>query len=219
MYERAAWTIAFALVLYYINHQEYPGPALTLTFVIVLIGLVMGAVGYGIAWLRGPGTQRVIELVLAGLDLKGTERILDAGSEGGQLGLAAARKLTSGKVIALGDMAGNEAAREIARNEGLADRIRFEPADWKRLPYPDGNFDCVIGSGLLGRLGTESQRKSAVHELCRVLKPGGTLILHEISDLSALRRLLTEESLPPSLHDTSLPFGLGGGIVSARRPS
>ena len=71
----------------------------------------------------------------------------------------------------------------------------------------------------LGRLGTESQRKSAVHELCRVLKPGGTLILHENSDLSVLRQFLTDESLVPSLSETSLPFGLGGGIVSARRPS
>ena len=220
MYQRAAWTIAFALVLYYINHQEYPGPTVTLVAVIVLIGLGFAGAGYGISWLAGPGRTRVLEQVLDSLELQGSERILDAGSADGQLGLAAARRLKSGKVIALGDTATNEVLREAAKNEGLGDRIRFESGDWKKLAYTDGSFECVIGSQVLARLDTDVQRTQAIQEMLRVLKPGGHLALHEVSDFGFVIQTLERASASsPRVVSTSLPLGLGGRVITARKPA
>jgi SAM-dependent methyltransferase len=218
MYGRAAWTIAFALVLYYINHREYPGPALQLTAVIILIGLGFVGAGYGLSWLAGPGRQRVLDQVLDSLQLQGSERVLDAGSAGGQLALAVARRLQSGKVIALGETAENEAPRELAKNEGLGDRIRFESADWKKLSYPDGNFDAVICSRMLNSLETDALRISAVREMVRVLKPGGKLALNEVGDAQSILRALSESGIPNAHTQASnLPFGLGGRLITAQK--
>ncbi len=52
MYSRAAWTIAFAVVVYFINRAEYPGPAATLAVVITLIGVALA--GIGIAFSGSP---------------------------------------------------------------------------------------------------------------------------------------------------------------------
>ena len=38
MFSRAAWTMAIALVLYFVNHSEYPGPAARMCGVLALIG-------------------------------------------------------------------------------------------------------------------------------------------------------------------------------------
>lgn len=218
MYGRAAWTISFALVLYYINHQEYPGPALQLTAVIILIGLGFAAAGYGVSWLAGPGSQRVLDQVLDSLQLQGSERILDAGSGGGQLGLAAVRRLKSGKVVALGDTAANEAPRELAKNEGLGDRIRFESTDWKKLGYPDGSFDAVICSRMLNNLEADALRTSAVREMARVLKPGGKLVLNEVGDAQCILRALSETGIPNAqTQASSLPLGLGGRLITAQK--
>lgn len=219
MYGRAAWTIGFALVLYYINHQEYPGPALQLTAIIILIGLGFAGAGYGLSWLAGPGRQRVLDQVLDSLQLQGSERVLDAGSAGGQLGLAAARRLKSGKVIALGETSENEAPRELAKNEGLGDKIRFESADLSKLSYSAANFDCVVASQLTTHLGGAPQRQQAVSELLRVLKPGGRIALHEIGGTADIQRLLEQSNLSNVITlSTQLPLQLGGKIVTAIKP-
>lgn len=217
MYGRAAWTIGFALVVFYQNRTQYPGPSLTLLAVISLIGLGFVAAGYGFTWLAGPGRERVLNQVLSSLNLDGSEKILDAGSTGGQLGLAAARCLKSGKVVALGETSDNEAPRELAKNEGLGDRIRFESPDWKKLPYPDGNFDAVIGSAALSRMETDAQRQQGVREILRVLKPGGTLVLHEIDEWPAISKFLSAAGHIPDVQNSQLPLHLGGRILTVRK--
>jgi len=214
MYSRAAWTIAFALVVYFINRAEYPGPAATLASVIILIGLVFAALAYAITWFTTTGQLQVRDQILDVLQLQGSERVLSLSHD---LGIAAAKRLKSGKVIAIGDTEANEAARETAKQAGLTDKIRFEAGDVsKRLSYPDANFDTVISSRALA----EFDPAPAVKELARVLKPGGRLTLHEIGDTATYEQLLRESNLSDIVvSPTSLPFGLGGRILSARKPA
>lgn len=201
MYSRAGWTVGFAAIVYFINRAEYPGPALTLFVVLTLLGIVFGGLGYGLHWLATEGQRRVQQQLLDALQLQGGERILCLTHE---LGIEAAKRLKSGRVISLGDTASNEAAREIAKNAGLADRIRFEPGDPSaKLTYPDANFDAVMG---------EAPAASATAELKRVLKPGAIIVVQEVGQASSIR------SWPDSiLAPTSLPLGLGGRIVTARK--
>ncbi len=42
----------------------------------------------------------------------------------------------------------------------------------ERLPYADGEFDCVVASEVLEHL-TDDQRRQGLAEMARVLKPGG----------------------------------------------
>jgi demethylmenaquinone methyltransferase / 2-methoxy-6-polyprenyl-1,4-benzoquinol methylase len=70
-----------------------------------------------------------------------------------------------------------ELAREKADRLGLSD-VEFEWADALDLPYRDGSFDAVtVGFGVrnLADLGT------GIRELSRVLRPGGRLVVLEIT--------------------------------------
>lgn len=218
MYSRAAWTIGFAAVLYYINRQEYPGPAAKLAAIVILIGLAFAAAGYGLSWVAGAGQERVRSQVLDAVALEGSERVLDFGTGSGALGIAAAQRLKSGRVIALGETAANEAAREQAKAAGVGDKIRFESLSLPKLPYPDAHFDAVVSSRALNSLEKVEEREQAVREMARVLKPGGRIAIHEIVDVDDYARMLAGQKLPDvAIARVNLPLGLGGRVVTARK--
>jgi SAM-dependent methyltransferase len=220
MYQRAAWTLAFALVLYYINHREYPGPSLALAGVITLIAAAFAAAGYGLNWLERTGRLRIREQLLDALELSGSERVLDFGCGLGLLGIGAAKRLTSGKVIAIGETATNETARENAKLEGVADKIRFETGDLNRLSYPDGHFDVVMAGRALATLEGDALRTQAAREMVRLLKAGGRLALHEIGDTHPILALLEQLGLEGVRQlRPNLPLGLGGRILLGRKPA
>lgn len=81
---------------------------------------------------------------------------------------------------------------------GLADRITVRQEDILALSFPDGSFDAVLCWGVLMHI---PDAESAIHELVRVLKPGGMIVLsegnmHSIEAvlMRAARRLLGKES-------------------------
>lgn len=219
MYSRAAWTIGFAVVLYYINFKEYPGPAATLALIIVLIGLFFVAAGYGLSWIAGPGQERVCGQILDIVALQGSERVLDFGAGSGNLAIAAAQRLKSGRVIALGETASNENARSKAKAQGAAEKVRFESFTFPKLSYPDANFDVVLSSRTLSNLETVDDREQAIREMLRVLKPGGRIAIHEIADAEDYAQLLSAQQLAVSVASSKLPLGLGGRVISATKPS
>lgn len=60
------------------------------------------------------------------------------------------------------------------RSERLGRRLRLVVADAMRLPFPDESFDSVVCTFALCCIPREDV---AVHEMIRVLKPGGLLLL------------------------------------------
>lgn len=207
-YSRAGWTLAFTLVLYLINRAEYPGPAATLAAVLTLLAAAFTAIGYALHWLSTEGHSRVLAQLLDALQLQGAERILSLSHD---LGIEAAKRLKSGKVISLGDTASNEAARDAAKTAGLGDKIRFESADiTAKLPYPDANFDVVVSSRAL----TNLDHAKTILELTRVLKPGGRLALHELGSIAVPKTLPDAASIA-----TFLPLQISGRILTARKPA
>jgi SAM-dependent methyltransferase len=211
MYQRAGWTLAFTLVFYYINRIEYPGPALTIALILLLLTAAFVAVGYAVHWFATAGQERVRTQILDAAALTGSERVLDIG---GSLGVLAAKRLKSGKVIAVGDLTANEASRELAKREGIVDKVRFEAGDPKKLSYPDANFDIVLSSRVLEAL-DDTECSRALQEIARVLKPGGRLVLHVVGDAGRYTSELDSAKLPGAASPTSLPFGLGGKVFSA----
>jgi SAM-dependent methyltransferase len=59
-----------------------------------------------------------------------------------------------------------------AREHGLQDRVRAQPADASELPFEDGSFDLVFGHAVLHHL---PDLDAAFGEFRRVLEPGGVL--------------------------------------------
>lgn len=75
-------------------------------------------------------------------------------------------------------------ARQRIEAAGLADYITVQQANALKLPFADESFDLVINEAMLTMLNQNAKEK-AVAEYCRVLKPGGILLTHDITYVKA----------------------------------
>src|SRR4051794_7285064 len=133
---------------------------------------------------------------------RGDEQVLDVGCGRGLFLIGAANRLDAargGRAVGIDlwqaeDLSGNNPAATIenARIEGVADRVEVKTADARRLPFADGSFDVVVTSMALHNIYNAGERQTAVREIARVLKPGGSRVLivdirHSTQYAAALR--------------------------------
>lgn len=138
------------------------------------------------------GKFRVWRELLDGMDLRGHQRILDLGCGRGAVLLMAAEYVPDGRAVGVDiwstkDQSGNAMAvtRDNAVAEGVAGRVELQTADMRQLPFEDASFDAVVSSVAIHNINTQVGRDQAIDEAWRVLRPGGRLL---IADISTSRR-------------------------------
>ena len=186
LFGRAAWSFAIGFGIYWMNRAEYPGPALSMFLALALTGACFVALGWIMVWSSRAAKPGLRDRLLDSLELKGDEKVLDAGCGRGLLAIGAAKRLKSGRVTAIDTwnphvLSGNsaEAAKENAKLEGVGEKVRFEPGNLLKLVYPENNFDVVMSSLAIRNLSDAKDRAQAVKEMYRVLKPGGRLLIFD----------------------------------------
>ena len=137
------------------------------------------------------------------------QSILDIATGTGDLAISMHRKLKANRIIGADISEGMmQVGREKVAKAGLSEYISFEQQDCTALTYPDNSFDAVTAA--FGVRNFENIEQG-IAEMFRVLKPGGHLMILELS---------TPEHFPmKQLYNFYfihiLPFV--GGVISGNR--
>jgi ubiquinone/menaquinone biosynthesis C-methylase UbiE len=99
----------------------------------------------------------------------GGNSVLDMGGGSGDFASAVYRADTGNLVVSIDlDIKGLRMA-----DKGMSPLV----GDILRMPFKDGSFDGVLGRAIIHHIPTELD--SGFSEICRILKPGGTLVIQE----------------------------------------
>ena len=104
---------------------------------------------------------------------------LDVGTGTGRLAVGVAERSPGARVVGV-DFAQPMLRAGIGRLRGSADgrRVSLAAADGLRLPFADGSFDAVVSAFVVRNL---AGVRAGLAEQARVLRPGGRLVVLEIT--------------------------------------
>lgn len=130
------------------------------------------------------GKVRSREHILDLANLRGDETVLDVGTGAGLLLVGAAKRMKHGKVVGIDLWASkdlsNNAAATTMRNvmaESVADRVTVQTGDARELAFPDASFDRAVSLLCIHNIEDKADQARACHEIARVLKPGGRVVI------------------------------------------
>lgn len=152
---------------------------------------------------QGPGGDEETEKAfsLAGIDRAAPLKIADIGCGTGASTLLLARLLNA-RITAvdfLHDFL--EVLESRAESQGLSEKIIPLCCSMDKLPFEDGEFDVIWSEGAIYNIGFEQ----GVTDWNRYLKPGGMLIVSEITWLTASRPSALQEYWEGEYPEIDLP--------------
>ena len=168
--------------------------------------------------------KRVRDRLVAALQLKGNEQVLDAGCGRGLALIGCAKKLTTGKATGIDlwtkDVSGNnpDATRANAAAEGVADRVEVDTGDITKLPYADASFDAIISMTVIHNIPSRMLRDRAIGELVRVLKPGGRIALFDLLHTARYTELMQQAGLTVRVLSIDRLWGFRCRSLLAEKP-
>lgn len=190
------------------------------------IGIALAGTGTIMIWSSRVAKIRMRDRLLDLLPWRGDEKVLDVGCGRGLLLIGAAKRLKKGKATGIDiwqsqDLSGNsaEAAIENAKSEGVADRVKVENADARKLPFADASMDTVVSSLAIHNIPSREERSQALGEIVRVLKPGGRVAILDILHAGDYAKELQRRGLEDvTLSGLNLLWCLPTRYVTARKP-
>ena len=155
----------------------------------VVLVLPVILVGLLVRW-RWAFRSSLRSQMLDSISWRGDEKVLDVGCGNGLLLNGVAMRLKSEKAVGIDIWAPHSGGGNIellwknARLEKVADRIEFKEADARQMPFESGTFDVVVSSGAVHHISrTQADFEQALHEMIRVLKPGGQIVIWDVAHI------------------------------------
>ena len=152
-------------------------------------------VGAAMSFGQDPRWRRAL---VDAIDPRAEMRILDVATGTGMVAFALAA--SGAEVVGVDQSAAmlGAARARLSRTPALAGRVSFQEGEAERLPFGDGEFDALSFTYLLRYV---DDRAATMHELARVVKPGGRIGMVEFGvpgnpALRALWRIHTRVGLP-----------------------
>jgi ubiquinone/menaquinone biosynthesis C-methylase UbiE len=157
--------------------------------------------------IRNPFTRRgnphLLAVSMTGVKMG--DRVAFVGCpDGDRLAAVASRVGLSGRAVAVvPDEQSASLARRSAERAGIL--VELEVAPPSKLPLEDGSIDLAVVDDTAGLLGgmLAGQRPAAVHELIRILRPGGRVIVFGAVPPVGVARLISRAPAEP-------PFAASG---------
>jgi arsenite methyltransferase len=224
---RGVLLIAFAIFLYYANRASTPAAARALGSMLASVGVTFALVSAIMVWSSRVTKPKVIERILNSIPWRGDENVLDVGCGRGLFLIAAAKRLKSGKATGVDiwrseDLSGNsaEATMSNAKAEGVANRVKIENADARKLPFGANSFDVVVSSLAIHNIDGSTERAKALREIARVLKPGAYLAIFDIFHTGEYAKLLEQIGFSDvQLSPLTFLWCVPTRTLTARKPS
>ena len=173
--------------MWYMNREYNPTGGAAMLRVLGSIGVTLIAVGGVMVWSSRSGKLAVRDKILDSLTWRGDEKVLDVGCGRGLMLIGAAKRLTTGRATGIDiwsseDLSGNtaEATAANAKAEGIADKVKIENCDARRLSYQPNSFDLVLSSLAIHNIDGKDERAKALDEIWRVCKPGGRIVILDL---------------------------------------
>ncbi len=199
-------------------------PAILLVVGILLI--LPSAILRVVLWRMLDTREGVRNRILNAIPWRGDEMVLDVGCGSGMLLNGCAKRLTTGKAVGIDIWASDSGGGTVdllwenARSEGVADRIEVKKADARQMPFEDEAFDVVVSSWALHHMGAAAEQEQATREMLRVLKPGGTIALVDVSEIIATSERIMSQQTDIHFHRVDgRYFSFLGGTKQNRKDS
>ncbi len=160
----------------------------TFLFIILLISFLFPFYAYVMfSQMGGKFQERIYNLIIQNLGVKGNRKILDIGCGNGVLAVKAAQQNGEAEVTGV-DYWGSDweyskgVCEQNARIAEVSNRVHFQKGDAAALDLASGTFDGAISNLTFHEVRSVANKRDVLQEALRVVKPGGTFAFIDYFD-------------------------------------